>query len=326
VLSAGGDVDDQATHEADEDRVTRPEEVVHRGGSDFSLTGNRLNARLFSVSGGTVDESQRRIEYGVAALGLRGFTPPTRTRGQRNNERLARDRHAAIQSAHRSAGWPKRKLLDRALQAAALYTPAREATKSALIKAVYEARVGLVALARRADVPGDDIFFVTEPELESFLSEPAPYAETITSRRSQRQALAERTPPFWFTGEMPNPTTWELRVAPVVIAGPGTTLRGLGVSTGRVTGTARVLADPNDPLALEPGDILVAPDTDPAWTPLFLIAAGVVVNVGAQTSHAATIARELGIPAVVGVSDATRQIPIGARITIDGTTGTVDIE
>jgi rifampicin phosphotransferase len=245
---------------------------------------------------------------------------------RRSSERLAQDRLTAVASSRRSVGWPKRKLLDRALRATVLYTPAREATKSALVKTVYEACVGLLELARRADINGDDIFFVTEPELESFLSEPGRYGDDVARRRTLRQTLSELTPPFWFSGEIPDPTTWEKRETPGEITVPGTTLHGLGVSTGRITGTARVMTDPNDPSALEPGDILIAPETDPAWTPLFLIVAGVVVDVGAQTSHAATIARELGIPAVVGVADATRRIQNGTRITIDGSTGTVDIE
>ena len=69
---------------------------------------------------------------------------------------------------------------------------------------------------------------------------------------------------------------------------------------GRATGRARVVLDPSDPTALEPGDVLVAPITDPAWTPLFVPAAAVVVDVGAQISHAVIVSRELGIPAIVG--------------------------
>ena len=74
-----------------------------------------------------------------------------------------------------------------------------------------------------------------------------------------------------------------------------------------------------------PGDILVAPITDPAWTPLFLAVAGVVVDVGAHQSHAAIIARELGIPAVVSATGASATIPDGALITVDGFIGTVTV-
>ncbi len=92
-----------------------------------------------------------------------------------------------------------------------------------------------------------------------------------------------------------------------------------------VTGTARVVTDPADPSALDPGDILVAPHTDPSWTPLFMTAGGVVVNVGGQTSHAVIVSRELGLPCVISATDATTTIPDGATIEIDGNTGTVTV-
>ena len=86
-------------------------------------------------------------------------------------------------------------------------------------------------------------------------------------------------------------------------------VQGLGVSAGVVTGRARVILDPNAPAELEPDEILIAPQTDPAWTPLFLGAAGVIVERGAVMSHAAIVARELGIPAVVGIEDDDHRHP-----------------
>ena len=86
-----------------------------------------------------------------------------------------------------------------------------------------------------------------------------------------------------------------------------------------------MVLDPSDPLTLEPGEILVAPITDPSWTPLFVPAAGVVVDVGAVMSHAVIVSRELGIPCVVSAVGATTRIPDGARIRVNGDTGTVTI-
>ncbi len=96
-------------------------------------------------------------------------------------------------------------------------------------------------------------------------------------------------------------------------------------SPGVVTGVARIVLDPSDAGAIGPGDIMVAPTTDPSWVPLFLSAEGVVVNVGAVGSHAAIMCRELGLPCAVSVIDATERIPDGAVIEIDGSTGTVTI-
>ncbi|MFF2028613.1 PEP-utilizing enzyme, partial [Streptomyces sp. NPDC058171] len=77
--------------------------------------------------------------------------------------------------------------------------------------------------------------------------------------------------------------------------------------------------------ALEPGEILIAPITDPSWTPLFVAASAVVVDVGAPFSHAAIVSREIGIPCIVSATDATKRIPNGALIEVDGTTGVVTV-
>ncbi|MGO1225528.1 MAG: PEP/pyruvate-binding domain-containing protein [Brachybacterium sp.] len=102
-------------------------------------------------------------------------------------------------------------------------------------------------------------------------------------------------------------------------------LRGAGAAPGRATGRARVITDPRG-ARIEPGEILVAPTTDPGWTPLFLTAAGLVTETGAAMAHGPTVAREYGIPAVICVKGATTQIRTGQLITIDGASGRVSIE
>jgi phosphoenolpyruvate synthase/pyruvate phosphate dikinase len=99
-------------------------------------------------------------------------------------------------------------------------------------------------------------------------------------------------------------------------------LTGTPASAGTVTATARVVLDPVG-AHLEPGEILVAPSTDPGWTPLFLTAGGLVMEMGGANSHGAVVAREYGIPAVVGVPDATLRITTGQQITVHGATGVV---
>ena len=105
----------------------------------------------------------------------------------------------------------------------------------------------------------------------------------------------------------------------------GDEIAGVSGSPGTVRGTARVVLDPGDPRGLEPGDILVAPHTDPSWTPLFMTAGGVVVNVGGQISHAVIVSRELGLPCVVSATDATTRITDGATIEVNGDTGAVTV-
>jgi pyruvate,water dikinase len=103
------------------------------------------------------------------------------------------------------------------------------------------------------------------------------------------------------------------------------TLQGTPASQGNVTGKARIILDPRG-AQLFPGEILVAPTTDPAWTPLFLTAAGLVMEMGGSMAHGAIVAREYGLPAVVGVAGATERISSGMRITVDGAAGTVIID
>ena len=105
-------------------------------------------------------------------------------------------------------------------------------------------------------------------------------------------------------------------------AGPAGVLTGSPASAGTVTAAARVILEPRG-ARLEPGEILVAPSTDPGWTPLFLTAGGLVMEMGGPNSHGAVVAREYGIPAVVGVPDATSRIVTGQNITVDGAAGTV---
>ena len=101
-------------------------------------------------------------------------------------------------------------------------------------------------------------------------------------------------------------------------------LTGTPASAGTVTGVARVILDPMG-AQLEPGEILVCPSTDPGWTPLFLTAGGLVMEMGGANSHGAVVAREYGIPAVVGVADAVATIRTGQEITVNGTAGTVTV-
>ena len=223
---------------------------------------------------------------------------------------------------------PRAALFRLAVANAALYAREREATKAALVRALYESRRALNELASRHGIDRADIYLLVEEELESALEDPARFAEVLSTRRGQREDLQQRSPPFWFEGTVPDPSTWPRRDAAPSPSADGTAIRfeGLGVSAGVVSGRARVVLDPNDPTGLDPDEILVAPQTDPAWTPLFLGARGVIVEYGAVMSHAAIVARELGIPAVVGVDRATVDLATGAMVTIDGTTGVVTVD
>ncbi len=219
-----------------------------------------------------------------------------------------------------------------ALAAAALFFPGRERSKTNAVRFIHETRVLLHELGRRLVERGHfddptDFGMVLADELDLLLADPGALVPELRVRRARHRELAELLPPFAFAGEPPGVDTWERRDAHVEeAASVGDVLEGISGCPGAATGTARVILDPSDPSALQPGDVLVAPITDPSWTPLFLAASAVVVDVGAQLSHAIIVSRELGIPCVVSVTGATQRIPDGAVVTVDGTAGTVTIE
>jgi len=171
---------------------------------------------------------------------------------------------------------------------------------------------------------------LTEGEFLAYLANPASMVPTIENRRADYEHLKGLEPPFAFDtaamgGQPPPTSTWAHRQTVGEAASTGTVLHGAAGAPGVVRGRARVLMDPSDPTAMEPGEVLVAPLTDPSWTPLFVPAAGVVVEVGAAMSHSMIVSRELGIPCVVGVDGATLSIADGAEVELDGQAGTVTI-
>jgi pyruvate,water dikinase len=208
----------------------------------------------------------------------------------------------------------------------------RERTKTNIIKVVHEGRMAMRELGRRHAEAGDiedpqHIFMLLEAELDAFVADPSSFKGSLAQRADEFAHLFELEAPFIIKdGQVPPLSEWARKDEKAAdAAGAGEQIVGVAGSPGTVTGTARVVLDPGDPFALEPGDILVAPHTDPSWTPLFMTAGGVVVNVGGQISHAIIVSRELGLPCVVSATDATSRIPDGARVEVDGNNGTVTV-
>jgi pyruvate,water dikinase len=164
----------------------------------------------------------------------------------------------------------------------------------------------------------DDVFWLWRAELLRALDDDDDMRDTVAARKAEWARYARlRTPRVLLsTGETPAPP-------PPRQLGPGM-LGGLRASHGVVEGVARVILDPAQEV-LRHGEILVAPHTDPGWTPLFVHAAGLVLEVGGLMTHGSVVAREYGIPAVVGVDDATRRIRSGQRIRVDGDRGVVEL-
>jgi len=212
----------------------------------------------------------------------------------------------------------------------------REATRSEITRTVDVIRAFFL---RAGELGGleDGVFFLTVDELVAVLSGDTSSAAHIPARREayeQYRALPHL--PAWIRGRF-DPFQWAAdpnrrmdvfdphAPAPSVALGPDSVVRGHPGSAGRVEGAVRRINSTDEGNQLQPGEILVTSTTNIGWTPLFPRAAAVVTDIGGSLSHAAIVARELGIPAVVGCGDATIHLKTGDRVRVDGGMGTVTL-
>lgn len=205
-------------------------------------------------------------------------------------------------------------------------TGLREIGKFAWLPALQAARrqlllIGDDLVSRGQLERADDIMFLDLDEARTAVQEAADHRDLVATRRAgyQRELRRPTVP-----GALLSDGTDLEALAPTVPIEDGV-LTGMAGAAGRATGRARVIRDPAG-AHVEPGEILVAPTTDPGWTPLFLTTAGLVTETGSPVAHGPTVAREYGIPAVICVRNATHEITTGQLITIDGTAGTVHME
>jgi rifampicin phosphotransferase len=194
------------------------------------------------------------------------------------------------------------------------YIGYREYPKYAIICRYFIYKQALMAEAERLPVEKDDIFYLTFSELRDGWDD-----GVIERRRAAFRADQALRPPRVLTSDGESISGAYRREGV-----PEGALVGLPVSAGTVEGRARVILDMAD-ADLEAGDILVTAFTDPSWSPLFVAVSGLVTEVGGLMTHGAVIAREYGLPAVVGVTDATRLIADGQRIRVHGAEGYVEI-
>ncbi|WP_216892233.1 PEP-utilizing enzyme [Nocardia alni] len=252
-----------------------------------------------------------------------------------HRQRLAEERERATASVRAALAADPAALaaFDGILQATLVYMVARERNKTNAVRVLQEARVAIRELGLRMVDRGwftawDDINMLRNDELDALTTDPSAFADVVRARHSWSTALQQLEPPYVVHGSVPPPSTWARKrgdESAVQPTSPGTVLSGLPACPGVATGPARVISDPGDARELQIGEVLIAPMTDPGWTPLFASAAAIVVDVGSQLSHAAIVSRELGIPCVVGLANATKRIRDGASVTVDGNTGQVTI-
>ncbi|MEJ2464026.1 MAG: PEP/pyruvate-binding domain-containing protein [Candidatus Thiodiazotropha sp.] len=226
--------------------------------------------------------------------------------------------------------WWKRFFLDGLIREAKAGSNEREAARSAIIALLEAARRVLLALGERWVEAGwlaeaDEIFFLMQAEIYAVLNGVLPgsaLAPRVNDRREQFEVwLAEEAPDVIL--EQADGVIAEQIDDEKPLMANGDSFIGIPVGAGRITGTARLLHSPEQGGQLARGEILVVPSTDPAWTPLFLKAGGLVMETGGYLSHGAIVAREFGIPAVVNLPGILQQLQDGDRLEVDGGKGVV---
>jgi pyruvate,water dikinase len=171
------------------------------------------------------------------------------------------------------------------------------------------------------DTP-EEILFLFRDEVRAEIERPIDRRQLVATRRAELARWATLSPPM-IIGVDPGKRESDRFDGERFTSDDPRTLRGTGASAGIVRGTARVTLAPADFARLQPGDIIVCPSSNPSWVPVFTTAGGLVTNTGGVLSHAAVVAREFGLAAVVGIANATTRIPDGSMVEIDGTLGTV---
>ncbi len=229
----------------------------------------------------------------------------------------------------RLAGWRWR-LLEYVMRRARRGLATRENFKSQAVRVVAVMRGALLEFGRRLVRRGvlaapDDVFFFEVEELESLLDGRLGSAAgaRVAARRAECERYRALDPPPVIVGTLDEAQSRTPAAQPV--DGDSHVWRGLAVSPGRAAGPARVVLRPDGTDPVRPGEILVAPFTDPGWSVYFLTAAGLVVDMGGLLSHGSIVAREYGIPAVVNVGPATTRIRTGQWVEVDGDRGVVRV-
>lgn len=219
----------------------------------------------------------------------------------------------------------ERFLIKKLLEKTELYIVTRENLKTTWVRGLSALRTLYMAIAEKLvekDILSEkeDIVYLKTTEISEIIKgnlRKELILEFIGERRKEREECEYLDVPEVFVGKPPSTEELKYKVQ------PKEHFEGMGCSPGVVTGRARVVLDPQECTDLEEGDILVASVTDPGWSPLFVTAGGLVMELGGTLSHGVIIAREYGIPAVVGVKNATKALKTGQIITVDGNKGIV---
>ena len=221
--------------------------------------------------------------------------------------------------------------LDLWLERCKVWLGVRERTKATCVLTINEMRLDALEVGRRLADGGalespDQIYFLTFDEFRRAACGAGVDLDRVHARQAAKAALLQHQEPlFAIAGEIPPIDTWPLKSHTAAAPSRDDVLAGAAGSPGVATGRARVVLDAYVDVPTEPGEVLVAPITDPGWMPLFVGAVAVVAEMGGELSHTMIVSRDLGIPAVVGAVGATSAIKTGDLIEVDGSSGVVRI-
>ena len=216
----------------------------------------------------------------------------------------------------------KAQIVRRLIRIVRNYLPVREHPKYLIMKLLLLCKRAFLAEAKHLVEKGllateKDLFYVNFWELYQAIQDNSNLTDLVEQRKEEYRHFKKLSAPRLLTcdGEEPKASYQREDL-------PAGSLIGMPVSSGRIEGIAKVVTDPAE-TSLNKGEILVAPFTDPGWTPLFINASGLVMEVGGLLTHGTVVAREYGIPAVVGIVDATKKIKTGQKIRVEGDAGYV---
>lgn len=241
--------------------------------------------------------------------------------GVRRPSTSGRSRADALGSLLAALPWHRRLRARAVVRFADRHLPLREVGKAAFLQCIDVARHAAHAAGRHLVAAGaldrlEDVQLLTIDEITAASVDPA----VLDRRRARRAELLAVELPDSFVGV---PDCWATEDGAVPATQVGGVVVGVAASAGRHQGTARVVKDPMDYDRVEDGDVLVCELTDPGWAPLLAIVGAAVIDIGGPLSHGAIVARELGIPCVIGTTDGSLRIPDGAQVDVDGSAGTV---
>ena len=296
-------------------------DFIRRHGFHGPLEGN--------VAGASWREDPAAVLPMAKAMAAR----PADQRPRHRETAMVAGRRAAIDELKAALPRSKKASVGLLCGAAARCVRTTEIGKASFLMALDGGRAATRAIGRAQRDAGrldeiDDAFYLTIDEVISgdtpgprgIAPLPADVMDLVRFRRERRDEYRRLELPATFTG-VPKPAVRDDDVG----GAAGDVLTGVAGSSGVVEGTARVVVDPFEAEPLEPGEVLVCRFTDPSWAPLFSLADALVIDIGAAASHGAIVARELGVPCVIGTGDGTRRIRTGDRLLVDGSAGRVEI-